>query len=53
MARPIQSLKLSLEQSNLLQSIVRRREVPHRLVQRATIILKATEGLTNKRISPE
>lgn len=53
MARPIQSIKLSLEQSNLLQSIVRRREVPHRLVQRATIILKAAKGLTNKRISQE
>lgn len=51
MARPVQSLKLSLEPSNLLQSIIRRREVPPRLVQRAKIILKAAEGLTNKRIS--
>jgi hypothetical protein len=45
MAHLVQSIKLNLEQSNLLQSIIRRREVPHRLGQRAKSILKPLKNI--------
>lgn len=53
MARPIPPLNLTQEPSELLHSLVRCREVPHSLVQRAQIILKAANGLNNKTISQE
>ena len=53
MARPTTPIDLSPEQSRLLQSIVSSREVPHGLVQRATIVLAASQGRTNKAIAAE
>lgn len=51
MARPTQPIVLSSEQKKHLELIVRSREVPHGLVQRATMVLKIHEGLTNKAIA--
>ncbi len=48
MARPTSPIKLSPEQNKLLQSIVGSREVPYGLVQRASIVLAASQGRTNK-----
>lgn len=53
MARPVTPIDLSPEQSRLLQSIVSSREVPHGLVQRATIVLAASQGRTSKAIAAE
>lgn len=53
MARPTSPIDLSPEQSRLLQSLVSSREVPHSLVQRATIVLAASQGRTNKAIAAE
>ena len=53
MARPTAPINLSIEQNGLLQSIVRSREVPHSLVQRAQIVLAAGEGRANKAIANE
>ena len=53
MARPTTPINLSPGQSELLQSIVRSREVPHSLVQRAQIVLAIGEGRTNKAIAGE
>jgi transposase len=53
MARPTAPINLSPGQNELLQSIVRSREVPHSLVQRAQIVLAIGEGRTNKAIAEE
>ncbi|MCX7113568.1 MAG: helix-turn-helix domain-containing protein [Proteobacteria bacterium] len=53
MARPTAPINLSPGQNELLQSIVRSREVPHSLVQRAQIVLAVGEGRTNKAIANE
>jgi transposase len=53
MARPTAPINLSPGQIELLQSIVRSREVPHSLVQRAQIVLAIGEGRTNKAIANE
>jgi len=44
MARPTAPINLSPGQNELLQSIVRSREVPHSLVQRAQIVLDVLNG---------
>lgn len=44
MACHIQLINLTPEQSELLHSLVRSREVPRSLVQRTQIILKAADG---------
>ena len=51
MARPITPITLTEEQEKYLQSIVRSREISHSLVMRSQIILKASQGNTNKAIS--
>lgn len=53
MARPTTPIDLSPEQSRLLQSIINSREVPHGLVQRATIVLAVSQGRTNKAVAAE
>ena len=53
MARPTAPINLSPEQNELLQSIIRSREAPHSLVQRAQIVLAVGEGRTNKAIAEE
>ena len=53
MARPTTPIDLSPAQRQLLQSIVGSREVPHGLVQRATIVLAADQGRANKAIAAE
>jgi transposase len=51
MARPTTPISLSPEQNELLQSIIRSREVPHSLAQRARIVLAISQGRTNKAIA--
>jgi transposase len=53
MVRPTAPINLSPEQNELLQSIIRSREAPHSLVQRAQIVLAVGEGRTNKAIAEE
>ena len=53
MARPTTPINLSPEQNELLQAIVRSREVPHSLVQRAQVVLAISQGRTNKAIAEE
>jgi transposase len=53
MARPKKPINLKSEQQEILLKIAQSREVPHSLVQRAEMILKAASGLNNKRISQE
>ena len=53
MARPTSPIKFSPAQGQLLQSIVGIREVPHGLVQRASIVLAASQGRTNQAIAQE
>lgn len=53
MARPTSPILLSPEQHTLLQVIVRSREVPHSLVQRAQIVLAAGAGRPNNTIGEE
>lgn len=50
MARPTTPIHLTPEQQDLLERIARRRETPHSLVLRTQIILRAAEGLHNKKI---
>ena len=50
MARPTTPIILNEEQKKYLQSIVRSREISHSLVIRSQIILKASQGNTNKAI---
>ncbi len=51
MAGPLIPLTLSSEQQGILETIVRSREAPHSLVQRAQIVLSAHAGERNKAIS--
>jgi len=51
MSRPIATLILSEEQQMHLEAIAKSRELPHSLVQRSQLILKACEGKSNKAIS--
>lgn len=53
MARPTPLIHLSQEQSDLLQRLERSREISHSLVLRARIVLKAAQGMNNKRIGQE
>jgi len=53
MARPTQPIKLTEEQTKLLQRLARRRGVAHQLVLRSQIVLKAADGVPNKAISRE
>lgn len=53
MARPTSPINLSPDQDKLLHSIVSSREVPHGLVQRAKIVLGASQGHTNKAIAKD
>jgi putative transposase len=46
-------IELSERQQNLLAQITRKRTNPHRLVQRAQIVLLATEGMDNTAISKQ
>jgi len=48
MARPTVPIILSPEQHALLQAFTRSREAPHRLVQRAQIVLSASAGKPNE-----
>jgi transposase len=50
MARPLSSLTLTVELQELLHTIIRSREAPHSLVQRAQIVLAANSGCNNKSI---
>ena len=50
MARPLSTLKLTIELQDILQTIARSREAPHSLVQRAEIVLSASTGRNNKSI---
>lgn len=47
------SIELSERQQNLLAQITRKRTNPHRLVQRAQIVLLAAEGMDNTAISKQ
>jgi transposase len=51
MARPIQPIHLSAEQSEKLRQLAQSREKPHSLVRRAQLVLKAADGQTGKRIA--
>jgi len=53
MARPTPLINLSQEQNDLLESLERSREMPHSLVLRARLILKAAAGMNNKTIGQE
>ena len=53
MARPTKPITLPEEQKQLLQAIARSREIPHSLVLRSQIVLKAVQGMTNKAVSLE
>ena len=53
MARPTVPINLSPGQTERLQAIIRSREAPHSLVQRAQIVLSFGEGRTNKAIAEE
>jgi transposase len=53
MVRPATSISLSPEQNELLQSIIRGREVPPSLAQRARTVLAISQGRTNKAIAEE
>ena len=53
MARPTVPILLSPEQQVLLQALTRSREAPHRLVQRAQIVLSASAGKPNKAIGQD
>lgn len=50
MARSTTPINLTPEQSNLLQTITRSREIPHSLVLRAQIIRQAGQSINNKTI---
>ena len=50
MARPVTPIQLTTEQSEILNDISRRRELPHSTVQRVQIILAAATGQGNKAI---
>ena len=50
MARPVTPIQLTTEQSEILNDISRRRELPHSTVQRAQIVLAAATGQGNKAI---
>jgi transposase len=50
MARPLPTLKLTAELQGILLAITRSRETPHSLVQRAQVVLSASEGTDNKAI---
>lgn len=47
------TVRLSERQQNLLEQIARSRTNPHRLVQRAQLILFATEGMNNTEIGQQ
>ena len=47
------AVSLSERQQNLLEQIARSRTNPHRLVQRAQLILFATEGMNNTKIGQQ
>lgn len=53
MARPPPPLILSPAQDQLLRRLASCRETPHSLVQRARLILAASQGRTNKAIAAE
>jgi len=53
MSRPTIPINLTPAQNESLQKIIRRREIPHSIVQRAQIILKAAVGDNNKKISQD
>jgi transposase len=53
MARPTTPISVSPEQNELLQSIIRSREVPHSLAQRSQFVLAAAQGSTNKATAEE
>ena len=53
MSRPTIPINLTPAQNESLQKIIRRREIPHSIVQRAKIILKAAVGDNNKKISQD
>jgi transposase len=53
MARPTSPINLTSQQNEILQSIVRSREAPHSLVQRAQIVLAISQGRSNKAIAAE
>lgn len=51
MARPTPPLILSANQEACLQTLVRSRQLPHSVVQRAQIVLQAAAGRPNKAIA--
>jgi hypothetical protein len=53
MARPVTPIQLTTEQSEILNDISRRRELPHSTVQRAQIVLAAATGQGNKAIGKD
>lgn len=53
MARPKKAVILTKKQQELLQGVARSREMPHSLILRVEIVLKAALGLNNKKISQE
>lgn len=53
MSRPTLPIKLTDGQNVLIQALVRCRELSHSLVSRASIILKISQGATNKVIADE
>lgn len=53
MARPTTPISLSPAQNDILQSIIRSREVPYSLAQRARMVLAISQGRTNKAIAEE
>ena len=53
MSRPAPPIKLNPNQTVLIQTLARCREVAHSLVQRAKIILSLSQGNSNKSVAEE
>lgn len=53
MSRPTMPIQLTPSQDALIKAIVRCREVAHSLVERARLIMKISQGNTNKAIAQE
>lgn len=53
MGRPLQPLEVSPQTRTELESLVRSRSLPAGLVQRARIVLRCDDGLSNQRVADE
>lgn len=53
MSRPLQTLEVSPQARKELESLARSRSLPAGLVQRARIVLRCDDGLTNRQVAEE